>query len=109
MISPTIGRDRTAQGILLRCPRLVAHVIAESLGYATPVLAAKIAADGAAGRPNWCEWIYTCYSGDARKVVRDAIRNRRHHRGYMADHSAALALVRRYAETGDQPLFASWF
>ena len=109
MISSTVGRDRSAQGILLRCPRLVAHVIAESLGYATPALAAKIVADGAAGRPNWCEWIYSCYGGDARKVVQAAIQSRHHHRGYMADHRAALALVRRFAKTGDQPLFASWF
>jgi hypothetical protein len=109
MAPSTVERDRTAQGILLRCPRLVAHVIAESLGYATPALAAKIVADGAAGRANWCEWIYTCYSGDARKVVQAAIHSRHHHGGYMADHRAALALVRRYAETGDGPLFASWF
>ncbi len=107
--STSVERDRTAEGILKRCPRLVAHVIAESLGYATPSLAARIVADGAHGRPNWCEWIWSCFGGDARKVVRNAILNRHHHRGYMADYRQALALVRHAVETGEQPLFASWF
>jgi hypothetical protein len=97
-------RDRTAEGILRRCPRIVAHVIAESLGYATPTLAAKIVADAADGRENWCEWIAACYGGDPRAPVSDAIRRRHTHHGYIA-----LALVRRWAATGEQPLLGSWF
>jgi hypothetical protein len=105
----TTQRDRTADGLMRRCPRLVAHVIAESLGYASPTLAARIVANGAAGRENWCEWILACYGGDARKAVQSAIRNRRSHRGYMAEFGRALALVRHSAENGDPTVFASWF
>lgn len=92
-----------------RYPRLVAHVIAESLGYATPGLAAAIVADAREGRSNFCEWIACCYGADPRQAVRAAIRRRHGHRGYMADYRLALELVRRYAETGAEPLFASWF
>ncbi len=108
-VPPRAPRDRTADGILRRCPRLVAHVIAESLGYASPTLAARLVECGAAGRENWCEWILACYGGDARKAVRSAIRNRRSHRGYMAEVGQALALVRHTAQHGDPTLFGSWF
>jgi len=110
--NPTVAiqaRDRSAEGILRRCPSLVAHVIAESLGYASPYLAAKIVADAAAGKSNWCEWIACCYGGDPRKPLTSAICRRHTHRGYMADYRQALVLVRRYAETGNQPDFGSWF
>jgi len=95
--------------VLRRYPRTVAHVIADSLGYATPGLAAQIVADAIDGKSNWCEWIASCYGGDARRAVRRAIHDRHYHRGYMADYRQALALVRQYAETGEQPVFASWF
>lgn len=108
-VAATPDRDRSAEDILRRCPRLVAHVIAESLGYASPYLAAKIVADAAAGRSNWCEWISACYGGDPKRPVASAIRGRHSHRDYMAEFRQAFALVRRYAETGEQPLFASWF
>lgn len=99
----------TREEALRRWPRIVAHVIAESLGYATPDLAAKIVADAHDGRENGCEWIACCYGCDPRKAVEKAIRNRHSHRGYMAHYPQALALVRRLIETGDQPLLASWF
>jgi hypothetical protein len=92
-----------------RYPRVVAHVIAESLGYATPSLAARIVADAGAGRPNYCEWIASCYRDNPRPAVRNAVARRHHHRGFMADYPQALALVLHYVETGEQPLFASWF
>jgi hypothetical protein len=87
----------------------VAHVIAESLGYATPDLAAKIVADANLNQPNYCEWIASCYGSDPRKAVRNAIARRHRHHGYMASYPQALELVRQYSETGEQPLFASWF
>ena len=95
--------------VLRRYPRVVAHVIAESLGYATPSLAAKIVADALEGKPNYCEWIASCYRGDPRPAVKNAIARRHHHQGYMASYRQALELVRQYIETGEQPLFASWF
>ncbi len=95
--------------VIRRYPRIVVNVIAESLGYATPSLAARIVADATEGRANHCEWVASCYRGNARKVVETSIRRRHHHQGYMADYRQALALVRQYAETGEQPVFASWF
>lgn len=99
----------TREEALRRWPRIVAHIIAESLGYATPDLAAKIVADAHDGRENWCEWIACCYRCDPRKAVEKAIRYRHSHRGYMAHYPQALALVRRLIETGEQSLLASWF
>ena len=94
---------------LRRYPRICAHIIAESLGYATPVKAALILKDAAEGNENWCEWIYSCYGRDPRLAVRDAIRNRHSHAGYMAEYAIAKAVVDRYNRTGEEPLFASWF
>ncbi len=94
----------------LRCyPRICAHVIAESLGYATPTLAAKILKDAKEGHENWCEWIASCYRCDPRPAVERAIRNRHHHQGYMASYRQALQIIRRQIDSGDEPMFASWF
>ncbi|HTF57428.1 MAG TPA: hypothetical protein VK661_09370 [Planctomycetota bacterium] len=104
---PKTNPDR--QEVLRRWPRITAHVIAESLGYAAPGLAAKIVADAACGRPNYCEWIDCCYRGNAPEAVRSAIRHRHRHHGPMAEFRQALALVRHCAQTGEELLFASWF
>jgi len=92
-----------------RYPRLTAHVIAESLGYAAPSRAAAIVRDAREGRKNYCEWIDACYAGDPLPAVKNAIRSRHTHRGFMAEYKLALALVRRALKTGDEPVFASWF
>ena len=47
----------TAHDVMRRWPRLTAHLIASSLGYATPTCAARILKDAKEGRENWCEWI----------------------------------------------------
>jgi hypothetical protein len=95
--------------IMKKYPRITAHVIAESLGYATPSCAARIVKDAREGRKNYCEWIYSCYGSDPVPAVKSAIRSRHHHEGYMAEYKLALALVRRAIDTGDEPVFASWF
>jgi len=92
-----------------RYPRITAHIIAESLGYATPSRAAAILRDAYLGRKNYCEWIDACYNGDALAAVRNAIRNRHIHKGFMADYKLALVLVRSALDTGDEPIFGSWF
>ncbi len=92
-----------------RWPRVTAHLIAESLGYATPDKAAYIIRDGLLGERNWCEWIDACYQGDARKALQNAIRNRHHHRGYMADYRQALAIVQHVNAGNRGPDLASWF
>ena len=60
---------------------------------------------------NWCEWVQACYGGDAKKVVRDTIRNRhRHDNSFMVYYDRALALVRAEIDgqkTGTE--FGSWF
>ena len=94
---------------LHRYPRICAHIIAESLGYVTPSTAARILLDAHRGDENWCEWIFSCYDRDPRRAVRDSIRNRHYHDGYMASYRQALAIVRRRLETGEEPIFASWF
>ena len=60
-------------------------------------------------KSNYCEWILSCYGGDPRRAVANAISRRHRHHGYMASYPQALALVREAADTGREPLFASWF
>ena len=102
-------RDLSIHGVMTKYPRITAHIIAESLGYATPSKAALILKDAREGKENWCEWIYSCYDRDPKKAVQNAIRNRHHHEGFMAEYKLALALVKRAIETDDEPIFASWF
>lgn len=101
--------ELSAKDVMKRYPRITAHIIAESLGYATPSCAAGILRDAIRGKENYCEWIYSCYDANPKKAVQNAIRNRHHHEGFMAEYKLALALVKKAMETGDEPLFASWF
>lgn len=98
-----------SRDFLARYPRICAHIIAESLGYATPLCAASILKDATEDRENWCEWIYSCYARDPKPAVRRSIEGRHGHRGYMAEYQNALQIVRHQLETGDGPAFASWF
>src|SRR2546427_9584702 len=97
------------QDIMRRYPRITAHLIAESLGYATPTKAALILRDAKDRQENWCEWIYSCYDRNALRAVQAAIRNRHNHHGYMAEYALAKALVDRAIQDGAEPMFASWF
>jgi hypothetical protein len=99
----------TVQDYLRVYPRLCAHVIAESLGYAPPSRAARIVMDAHKRQENWCEWIYSCYNKDPLPAVRNAFQSRHTHRGFMAEYKLAKALVDRAVQTGDEPIFASWF
>ena len=93
-----------------RYPRVTAHIISESLGYATPSTAARIGLDAMNGDPNYCEWIAHCYGGDAKEVLRRSIRSRHYHKGFMSWYKErALALVKYAIEKEEEPLFASWF
>ena len=99
----------TPQDYLARYPRICAHIIADSLGYATPVLAAKILRDAKENSTNFCEWILSCYNGKPRLAVERAIRNRHHHTGYMASYKQALQIIHHELDTGEGPMLASWF
>ncbi len=94
---------------LSRYRRVCAHVICESLGYATPTTAAMIVKDYMEGRDNYCEWIDACYSNKPGEAIKRAIACRKHHKGYMAEYSYALALVQKYLDNGQEPMLASWF
>ena len=97
------------QDYMRNYPRITAHIICESLGYATPSCAARILKDAQESRENWCEWVYSCYGRDPKIPVRNAIRNRHTHHGYMAEYRPARALVQRAIEGGEEPVFASCF
>ena len=90
---PDTGRKAENNATMKRWPRLCAHIICESLGYATPALAARIVMDAKALRQNWCEWVYSCYKGDPVPVVKDAIRSRHYHRGPVSNMEMFLSLV----------------
>lgn len=102
-------RPESSDDYLRRYPRICAHIIAESLGYATPTTAATILKDAHRRQENWCEWIASCYRCDPRPAVQNAIKNRQHHRGYMASYQLALNIVQHEIDTGESPMFASWF
>lgn len=99
-----------------RWPRIVGHLIAESLGYFTPEDAANALLHFKRGQKCWCEW-FTHMAGISRKpmlqvgaeTIRRAIRQRRCHRGYMSSYELALKIVRQRIATGRGPVFASWF
>jgi len=104
-----INNLTTNQDYLQRYPRICAHIVAESLGYAIPRVAAQILKDAKEGNENWCEWIYSCYNRDHKPAVEQAIKNRHKHRGYMASYDLALRIVRHELDTGEGPSLASWF
>lgn len=97
----------TLEQVRTRWPRVTAHVIAESLGYATPDCAASIVRDAFLEQKNWCEWVDACYRGDARRVLAASIRNRRYHQGYMAEYRLALQIVRHPQAAHPCPALAS--
>lgn len=102
-------RLETAAAYMKAYPRVTAHIICHSLGYATPTNAAMILKDAHERQENWCEWIYNCYDQDPLPAVRQTIRGRHHHKGYMAEYRLAKALVDQANATGEEPILASWF
>lgn len=106
----------TIEEVLQRYPRLVAHLICESLGYLTPKSAANWILAAKSHNPFWCEWsVHMAQSLEPDKVidvtretVSRAFRLRKYHRGYMADYKCARSIVAE-AIKGFNPIFASWF
>ena len=105
----------TSQEIIKRYPLLTAHLICESLGYFSPNAAAAAIAAHREQRPFPCEW-YTHTAGHqeeallecGRRKIANAFRNRRMHRGYMADIDAAKAAVHEQAADPYRHRFAAW-
>lgn len=102
-------RPERPDDLIILYPRLTAHVICRSLGYATPTTAAYIVYDAHRRRQNFCEWIHSCYGGDPLPAVREAVARRQSHKGYMADYVQAMGVVLSQALNGCRPEFASWF
>lgn len=102
------AKDLSEAETMKRYPFITAHIIAQSLGYATPSCAAGILKDAMEGRENYCEWIDACYQRNPLKAVHDAIRYRHGHSGYMADFKLAKALVIKSIKEGKEPELASW-
>jgi hypothetical protein len=118
---------RCRADVIQRLPRLVAHLVCESLGYFTPQAAANAIAYHTRAEPFSCEWYYDWASkrfasgntqrADVRGTVvevgklaiENACRRRNRHRGPMADFKQAWALVQHVRQGGEEPAFASWF
>ena len=99
-------KTRNQQDVIQRLPCLVAHLIAESLGYFTPQSAAHAIAAYTKGEPCFCEWYYDWASKRMRRTnstdlaatirevgelaIRNAVDRRSHHRGPMAEFKRAL-------------------
>jgi len=103
------GQYLTTKKVMKKYPNIVAHIICESLGYATPTKAALILKDAIENKENWCEWIYSCYNKQPMKAVQQSIQRRHNHKGYMAEIKNAKYLVKKALEEGKEPEFASWF
>ena len=102
-------KELSVKETMKKYPLITAHIIAESLGYATPTLAARILKDAREGRENYCEWIYSCYNKNPLNAVRHSIRGWHNHNGYMADFKTAKTLVEKSIKNGEEPILASWF
>lgn len=112
--------------VMQRWPRLVSHLICKSLGYFCPTGAALAILNHHQQKPNFCEW-YSEWASKWKKrsnldkpfedvlldVGRDALRmafsQRHHHTGAMAEYEQARELVAEAVQTGQEPVFASWF
>jgi hypothetical protein len=108
--------ELNTEDTIRRLPRIVGHLIAESLGYFTPEGAANALLHFKLSQEFWFEW-FIHMAGVGRKLmlqvaadtIRRTIRQRRFHRGYMSSYELALKIVRRRIATGRGPVFASWF
>lgn len=106
--------------VMKKYPRIVAHLIAESLGYFTPKSAAIAIIKAKNSEPFFCEWYSDCARryGDmwdqdnlcrvTKEILSQAIECRHSHKGYMASYRQAKRIVDKAIE-GFEPTFASWF
>jgi hypothetical protein len=109
---------------LQRYPRLIAHMICESLGYFSPLVAANALAHHINGTSFPCEWYsHICHRQGkglfhdealveiGREVVQNSFQRRHRHKGPMAEYQQALALVMAERESAGATsgMLASWF
>lgn len=110
--------DKKILEVIKRYPRLTSHLICESLGYFTPQAAARAIQYYKKGKPFYCEWYCHMAKEDwsrerlieiGKIVIKSAFENRKWHRGMMSDYKQARKIVNKLLETGNGPVFASWF
>ena len=102
-------RNMAPLDAMARWPLLTAHLIAQSLGAVTPGAAAIIVLDAANGAMNHSEWMTHTFQGNAEKAVETTFKNRATHKGFMADFSTALSIVKVDLDSGERTRFCSWF
>lgn len=94
-------------------PRIMGHLICESLGYLTPSMAQKWIEAYKKGEEFYCEWYYDLrikgIKQPTKYIIKKAIQNRHYHRGPMKNYKVAKELVTRYLRGEINPQFASWF
>ena len=92
-------RPTTIDEVLVRYPRLTAHLMCESLEYFSPLSAARAILDHIRQTTNACEWYLDMarYGNSLIQINRDTIgrafKSRRFHKGYMAHYPDARKLV----------------
>lgn len=119
-----VQQKMTRDAALRRYPRLISHMICESLGYFSPLVAANALAHHINGTTFACEWYcHMCQCRGkglfhdetlleiGRDVVKNAFERRHRHKGPMAEYEQALALVQaeRHAAGATAGMLASWF
>lgn len=113
-------KECTPGEVMTRYPRVTAHLIAESLGYFTPKSAAIAIIKAKNNDAYYCEWYTDCAKryGDmwdrnnvrrvTKEILKQAIKYRHNHKGYMTSYKQAKQIVDEAIE-GFEPTFASWF
>lgn len=98
---------------LRRWPRVVAHVICESLGCLSPIGAAGVVSGAYTGYwpEGGSEYMDHCHYGDCARALGNAVYGRRYHSGFMAEYRQARLLVAAEIKGNTDPvvLFGSWF
>lgn len=104
---------QSVEDVLRKYPILTAHLVSHSLGYFSPLAAARAILDHIKGKTNACEWY--CHMASSGQNLRDvnreaisqAFRNRHFHKGYMANYQTARTLIQRELDNrGTTPLMA---
>lgn len=105
---------------LRKYPRLIGHMICESLGYFTPRAAANALISYKNNMPFYCEYylhLAQAYDNEpsnlrllkvAKSQIEHSFRTRNYHKGYMNNYALAKALVEGSLK-GKDPMLASWF
>lgn len=125
---PCINFERaiTRDSMLHRYPRLIAHLICESLGYFTPLSAANAVAFYKAKKPFCCEWFShmaqfepgstglfddRCVKIVQKRSIEWSFKNRHRHHGYMNEIKAARHIVAAELKSAGSTssMLASWF